>query len=272
MQPGSIDVKRIQGDGLHIAYETHGEGDPVVLVHGWGGARSIWVRQVSELARRFRVISVDLRGFGDSDRPTGDEHYSFAHCANDLIALLDGLHLERVVFAGHSMGTITCLHTCLLFPERVRALILVGGAVGWPPHGAVVGPQLAQIVDQIQARGLEAYLKAFAHLWFAPATDPGLVRTFTADSYKMAPHAAIAFLRAQWGFNIHDRLSEISVPTLVVVGSQDGRNPVEESEYINRHIPNAWLKVIKGAGHMVHIEKDREFNDAVTAFLLSIPK
>ena len=260
-------MKRISVNGLQIAYESHGEGAPVVLVHGWGGARSVWALQVPELARRNRVIAVDLRGFGDSDRPAGEENYSFVHCAKDLVALLDALGLERAVFAGHSMGTVISLHTCLLFPERVRGLVLVGGAVGWPPKGAVVGPQISQIVEKLQQMGVKAYLDAFAHVWFAPGTDPELIRKFTADSYKMAPHAALAYIRLTSGFNMRDRLSEIAVPTLVIVGSEDGRNPVEESEYQNRHIHDAWLKIIKGAGHMVQVERPREFNHAMMAFL-----
>jgi pimeloyl-ACP methyl ester carboxylesterase len=260
-------VKHAQLNGVRIAYESHGEGDPIVLVHGWGGARSIWAFQVEELARSHRVIIVDLRGFGDSDRPAGEENYSFAHCAKDLVALLDVLNLDSAVFAGHSMGTAMCLHTCLMFPDRVRGLMLVGGATGWPPLGAVVGPQLGQMVDKLQTMGIAGYLDAFAHVWFAPGTDPTLIKRFTADSYKMALHAAIAYLKLQWGFSMRNRLPEIGVPTLVIVGSEDGRNPVEESEYQNRNIPDAWLKIIKGAGHMVHVEKPREFNRAVTAFL-----
>jgi len=260
-------LNRVRVNGIQLAYESYGAGEPIVLVHGWGGARSVWDLQVPELSRRNRVITVDLRGFGDSDGPAGEENYSFAHCAKDLVALLDALGLERAVFVGHSMGTVVSLHTCLLFPERVRGLVLVGGAAGWPPMGAVVGPQVGHMVNKLQTMGLEAYLNTFAHVWFAPGTDAELIRRFTKDSYKMALHAAIAYLKVTSGFNMRDRLPQVTTPTLVIVGSADGRNPVEESEYQNRHIPDAWLKIIKGAGHMVHVEKPREFNRAVTAFL-----
>jgi pimeloyl-ACP methyl ester carboxylesterase len=260
-------LNRIRVNGLQIAYESFGRGDPIVLVHGWGGARSVWALQVPELSLRNQVITVDLRGFGDSDGPVGEENYTFAHCAEDLIALLDALGVERAVFAGHSMGTVVSLHTCLMFPNRVRGLVLVGGAAGWPPMGAVVGPQIGDIVEKLEAMGLEAYLNAFAHVWFAPDTDPSLIRKFTVDSYRMALHAAVAYLKITWGFSIRDRLPQVTAPTLIIVGSEDGRNPVEESEYQNRHIPDACLRIIKGAGHMVHVERPREFNQAITAFL-----
>jgi pimeloyl-ACP methyl ester carboxylesterase len=254
-------------NGVHIAYETQGTGEPVVLVHGFCGARSIWRLQAPELARSHRVIAVDLRGHGDSDKPQGAAQYSIGICADDLAGLLERLGIPSAVFMGQSMGTLVCQQLALAYPQRVKALILAGALAGSPPAGTIVGPWVERIVEEIEARGLGEYLKTIVPFWFSPGFDQTVISSSTRDSFKAAQHAAIAFCREVSGFSIRDRLSAIKVPTLIVVGEKDGRTPVEEAEYINRRIPDAWLKIIKRAGHMANVEKPEEFNRAVETFL-----
>lgn len=254
-------------NGTRIAYEVHGAGEPLVLVHGWSGSRGVWKLQLPAFARRYRVIAVDLRGHGDSDKPRGDQHYSIPICAGDLNGLLDGLGIDRAVFMGQSMGTLVCQQLCLAHPERVTALVLAGALSGSPPAGGIVGPWVERIIEEIQAKGFETYLRTIVPFWFSPGFDPSLIRAATADCFKTAPHAAMAFCKAVSGFSLRDRLPEIKAPTLLIVGDQDGRTPLQESEYMNRHIPEAWLRVIKGAGHMANVEKTDEFNRAVLTFL-----
>jgi pimeloyl-ACP methyl ester carboxylesterase len=260
-------MPRVEVNGVHIAYEAHGRGEPLVLVHGYCGSRNIWKLQIPDFARHYRVITVDLRGHGDSDKPRGDAHYSIPICADDLNGLLEGLGIERAIFMGQSMGTLVCQQMCLTHPRRVKALVLAGALAGSPPAGTIVGPWVERIIREIEARGLEEYITALVPFWFSPGFDLELVRSFTADCDKVAQHAAISFCRAVSGLSIRDQLPEIKVPTLLIVGENDGRTPVEESEHMNRHIPDAWLKVIKGAGHMANVEKPEEFNRAVRTFL-----
>jgi len=260
-------IPRLSVNGVEIAYDSQGAGEPVVLVHGWCGARSIWQLQVSELARSRRAIAVDLRGHGDSDKPQGSDRYSIGICADDLDGLLEGLGIESAVLIGQSMGTLVCQQLALVHPERVRALILAGALAGSPPAGTIVGPWVERIVEEIEAKGLGEYLETIVPLWFSPGFDRTVISSFTRDSFKTAQHAAVAFCRAVAGFSIRDKLTLIKVPTLIVVGERDGRTPVEEAEDINRRIPDASLKIIKSAGHMANVEKPEEFNRAVRTFL-----
>ena len=252
---------------MRLAYDVSGEGEPLVLVHGWSGTRSAWAFQVPVLAERHRVVAVDLRGHGDSDKPPGDDEYSIARCADDLDRLLAELRLERAIVMGQSMGTLVAQQLCLDHPGRVTALVLAGALADSPPAGRIVGPWVEHIVAEIQAKGFEASLREVVPFWFSPGFDPERVRAFVAESLKTAPHAAVAFCRALSGTNLRDRLTEIRVPTLLIVGERDGRTPVAESELMNRLIPDAWLKVVKGAGHMANVEKPEEWNRAVLAFL-----
>ncbi|MDP3768367.1 MAG: alpha/beta fold hydrolase [Dehalococcoidia bacterium] len=255
---------------MRVAYEAHGAGEPLVLVHGWCGSRSVWKLQVRAFAERYRVIAVDLRGHGDSDKPPKDEDYSIALCASDLADLLDALGIDRTILMGQSMGTLVCQQFCLTHPRRVTALVLAGALSVSPPAGQVVGPWVERIVEEVQAKGFEPSLREVVPFWFSPGFDPEVVRTVTADSFKAAPHAALAFCRAVSGTDLRERLPEIGVPTLLIVGERDGRTPVAEAEDMNRRIPDAWLKVIKGAGHMANVEKPEEWNRAVLAFLAAV--
>jgi pimeloyl-ACP methyl ester carboxylesterase len=252
---------------VRLAYEVHGTGEPLVLVHGWCGSRSIWTFQIPVFAARYQVIAVDLRGHGDSDKPPSDEDYSLALCARDLDGLLHRLGIGRAVVMGQSMGTLVSQQMALMFPRRVSALVLAGALASSPPAGGVVGPWVERIMDEVRRKGFEPYLREVVPFWFSPGYDPTQIASVTTEALKTAPHAALAFCRVVAGTSLREQLAEIRVPTLLIVGERDGRTPVAESEDMNRRIPDAWLKVIKGAGHLANVEKPEEFNRAVLAFL-----
>lgn len=254
-------------NGVQLAFEDRGSGTPVVLVHGWGGSKSVWNRQIPALAPSHRVIALDLRGHGDSGRPIGDRHYSPAACAADIGALMDALDIPQAVLVGLSMGTLVSQLFCLAHPARVKALVLAGALAGSPPAGVISGPWVEGVVKEIETRGISGYLEHYIGFWFSAGFDPAVVKSSTAECYKLAQHAAIAYCGAVSGLSIRDRIGEIRVPTLLMVGSEDGRTPVEESEWMNRRIPDAWLRIVKGAGHLANIEQPETFNRALLAFL-----
>ena len=261
-------------NGLDIAYLDQGSGEVVFMVHGFGGHKNVWDLQLPALISRYRVISIDMRGHGDSAKPQGDEHYSPALVASDVLAIMDSLGIGRVRFVGLSMGTLVGQFLYHSAPERVTTLVLVGALAAFPAKGPLVGfpdserqgPHMG-IAEEITSLGMEEFLNRYAKYWFSPSFDPALVRKYTAESYKIAAHSAIAYSRASFDVDIRDRLSEIHVPTAIIDGEEDGRTPVEEGELMNRRIPNCWLKVINGAGHMCNVEKPEEFNEALLWFL-----
>lgn len=257
-------------DGVSLAYEDSGSGLPVLMIHGWGGCKAVWNPQMAPFARHHRVIAVDLPGCGDSGRPPGDRHYSPSACAAILWALLDALKIGEAVLLGQSMGTLIAQMMYLDHPARVKALVLNGALAGSPPAGVQAGPWVEVIQQEIVKLGIEGYLDRYIKHFFSPGFDPALIKSATTECYKFAQHAALAYCRSVSGLSIRDRLGEIRAPTLLIVGSEDGRTPVEESERMNRSMPDAWLRIIKGAGHVANVEQPGEFNRAVLSFIGSV--
>jgi pimeloyl-ACP methyl ester carboxylesterase len=252
---------------MKLAFHEEGSGPPVVMIHGFGGSKAVWQTQIPDFSRRYRVIALDLPGHGDSPRPEGDGHYSPARCAVEVLDLMDRLGLREAVLLGQSMGTFVSQMLYLEHPQRVRALVLNGALAGSPPAGVQRGPWVDEIVKRIEARGIDAYMEELVPNFFSRSPDPALVRAATEQARKLAQHAALAYCRAVSGLNIREHLGEIRVPTLLIVGAEDGRTPVEESERMNRAIPDSWLKIVKGAGHLCNVEKPAEFNRAVLSFI-----
>jgi 3-oxoadipate enol-lactonase len=265
-----FDVPEIEINGLNLAYLDQGSGPPIVAIHGWGGNKNVWRPQIDAFSRTHRFIAIDLPGHGDSDRPDGDHFYSPAACADMTRALMDRLGLDRAILLGQSMGTFVSQLIYHSDPRRVIALVLTGALSRSPPAGKIAGIWVEDIVQEITRRGIKDYLDDNVRFWFSPGFDPARIEETTAERYKLAAHAAIAYCRAVAVLDIRDRLGEIRVPTLIIVGSEDGRTPVEEGELMNRGIPDAWLKVIKGAGHLVNVEQPDAFNKPVLDFINTI--
>jgi 3-oxoadipate enol-lactonase len=265
-----LDVPEIEINGLNIAYLDQGSGPPIVAIHGWGGNKNVWRPQLDAFSRAHRFIAIDIPGHGDSGRPDGDHFYSPAACADMTRALMDRLGLDRAVLLGQSMGTFVSQLIYHSDPRRVIALVLTGALSRSPPAGKIAGIWVEDIVREIARRGIKDYLDDNVRFWFSPGFDPTRIEETTAERYKLAAHAAIAYCRAVAVLDIRDRLGEIRAPTLIIVGSEDGRTPVEESELMNRGIPDAWLKVIKGAGHLVNVEQPEAFNQPVLDFINTI--
>ena len=142
------DMPTIVRDGTTLAYEERGTGEPaLVFVHGWTCDRSFFAPQAEHFARRHRVVSVDLRGHGESDKPEGP--YSIATFADDIAYLMERLGLGRAVVVGHSMGGITVLQLAAAHPDRVAAIVMVDPApFSIPPE---VRPDVEALIAAIAA-------------------------------------------------------------------------------------------------------------------------
>ena len=249
----------LERDGVRIFYEAAGKGPPVLLSHGYSATSRMWRGQVEALAPRYRIITWDMRGHGQSDSPDDPALYSEAATVGDMAAILDALGIDTAVIGGLSLGGYMSLAFHLAHPGRVRALMLFDTGPGYRnPAGREAWNRTAEArAVAFETRGLDA-LGAGAE-----------VRIAQHRSAKGLALAARGML-AQFDSRVIESLETIRVPTLVLVGEKD--EPfLGATDYMAAKIPGAQKVVIPGAGHAANIDNPAAFNAAVEAFLAALP-
>jgi len=247
-------------NGITINYNVVGDGPAVLLTHGYSATGRMWKPQEDALKHRYRLVTWDMRGHGQTESPDDPARYSEALTIGDMLALMEMLETGPAVIGGLSLGGFMSLAFHLAHPELVRALVLCDTGPGYRNPEARAGWNRAaeRRAEQLEAGGLAAL-------------GSGAEVRATARYHKSAQglaHAARGIL-AQVDSRIIDHLPDIRVPTLVIVGEQDEpfRGP---SDYMAAKIPGARLEVIPGAGHAANLDQPEAFNRVLLAFLDSL--
>lgn len=256
--------------------ETPGDGEPIVLLHGFTGSTATWEAQREALARLGPVIAVDLVGHGRSGAPASVDRYRMERCVADLLHLFDRLGLRRVRLVGYSMGGRVALHVALAAPDRIGALVLESASPGIadPGERAERRRQDEALAARIEREGIEAFVRYWESLpLFATQRRlPAAVRErLRARRLANRPHGLANSLRGMGAGAqepLWNRLPELDVPVLLVVGELDAKYVGIAQEMVGR-LPRARLVVVPGTGHTVHLERPAAFNRAVGQFLAS---
>jgi 3-oxoadipate enol-lactonase len=252
---------------IQLAYTDAGLGQPVVLLHGYPFNRSLWNEQVSALGNSYRVITPDLRGLGESDASQGPA--TMNRMAQDVAALLDHLEISRAVVGGLSMGGYVALAFYKEFPSRVRSLILADTRA---PADTEEGKQTRhQQAEKALAEGMAGIADSMLPKLLTPETvskRPDLVKRVRDMMLKTKPEgAAGALLGMAEREDQIALLSQISCPTLILVGREDPITPVADSEKMHREIAGSRLVVIENAAHVSNLERTDQFNEELMRFL-----
>ena len=252
---------------IQLAYTDAGLGQPVVLLHGYPFNRSLWNEQVSALGNSYRVITPDLRGLGESDASQGPA--TMNRMAQDVAALLDHLEISRAVVGGLSMGGYVALAFYKEFPSRVRSLILADTRA---PADTEEGKQTRhQQAEKALAEGMAGIADSMLPKLLTPETvskRPDLVKRVRDMMLKTKPEgAAGALLGMAEREDQTALLSQISCPTLILVGREDPITPVADSEKMHREIAGSRLVVIENAAHVSNLERTDQFNEELMRFL-----
>jgi pimeloyl-ACP methyl ester carboxylesterase len=251
-------------NGARLYYEAMGKGPAVVLVHGGLVDSRMWDAQMKPLSKHFRVVRFDIRGYGRSPAPTG-EYYPL----EDVRALLDYLKIEKATFVGLSLGGILSADFALEYPVRVERLVLVGSGLRGDKQ-----PRNEQTTRayQIGAKeGTEKYFEAFmqtdmlAGLRDRPKAREAMHRMMV-DNFKAAEYIYKGWPQSPEPPTA-ERLAQIKQPTLVVIGSLDGRNLQNIADTLSTKIPNARKVIIPNASHHPPVETPKEFNRVLLDYL-----
>jgi pimeloyl-ACP methyl ester carboxylesterase len=221
-----------------------GEGHPLVLLHGLSGSARWWQRNIPALARTYRVIAIDLPGFGGTHR---DSRFILEDAVDGVDGVLGDLGIERAHVIGHSMGGLVAAGLAAERPGRVDRLVLVDAGF------ISLDPGLAR-----RAAGLVA-----AARWTSPSLLPVVLRDAVRSGPVRMVDASVQLLRADW----RAKLGRIEAPTLVVWGEHDTICPPRIGCAMTGRIPDARLVVIAGAAHNPMWERAAEFDRAVLDFL-----
>jgi 3-oxoadipate enol-lactonase len=257
---------RVDIDGGHLHYRRQGQGQALVLVHGFGLDHRVWAPQWPARVDSFDVISYDLRGFGRSGLP-GEAPYSHHE---DLRALLDALTIDRAHLIGHSLGGGIAASFAVAYPQRTGRVVLSAPLLrGYTQLGELLA--LLKSVWQIAARdGLDAARSAWLNAaLFAPTLQTPAGRALLTQI--MADYSG-------WHWQHRDpetglepplaqRLHELLAPTLVLVGTRDLPDFVHMGEALAAQAPNAHLELLPDLGHGPSVEDAALFNARVQAFL-----
>jgi pimeloyl-ACP methyl ester carboxylesterase len=237
----------VPGAAMHV--REHGRGEPLLLLHGFGGCATAWEPFVARLAERHRVVVVELRGHGRSTNP--GRAFTMRQSAADVLAVMDSLGLRRVRAMGISAGAMTLLHVATRHPDRVQALVLVGGTTA-------LGEQARAIVGAATREALPPEVLGE----FAACATRGDAQV----DELLAQFRALAGMRDDPNFSPAD-LARITAPTLVVHGDRDIFFPVEIAVGMYRHIPTAELWIVPNGDHVPIYDAATPFADVALRFL-----
>jgi len=258
---------KVRANGINMRYELEGpESAPVVtLSHSLATDLSMWDPQVAVLKSGYRVLRYDTRGHGSTDVPEGP--YTLEQLAEDVKALLQTLGIPKTHLVGLSMGGMIAQVFALKYPGLLRSLVLCDTSSRIPQEAL---PIWEERIELAQKQGMVPLVEPTMERWFTasfrrkplPGLEKirGMIRATPLKGY-------VGCSRAIMGLNLTERLREITLPTLIVVGEEDPGTPVIASQAIHKQIKGSELVILKSAAHLSNIEQQNAFNTAVLDFL-----
>lgn len=256
------------GVRINVALSGSTSGPVVLLSHSLATSLDLWSPQLAVLEPRFRVLRYDTRGHGASDAPQGA--YTLAQLADDAVAVMDAFDIETVHWVGISMGGMIGQAVALNYAERLRSLVLCDTAAAVPSEAQALWQQR---IDKARGEGMTALSDETLQRWFTPpyfAKDPPSVRRIRDMILSTPVSGFIGCSEAIRRLDFLDRLVDIRLPTLVIVGELDPGTPVANSEALHSRIKDSRLEIIPSAAHLCNVEQAEVFNQILLGFLRTL--
>lgn len=265
-------MPKAQSNGIELYYETHGAGQPLVLISGLGYPLWQWHKMVPFLTEHFQVVTFDNRGVGQSDKPAGP--YTAQMLAADTAGLLDALGIENAIIAGHSMGGFIAQAMALDFPQKVKKLILCSTNFGGPHHVPVM-PEAMKVLTDVTSDALTR-LKNGLVVSTAPGwaeKNPEMIEAWIqwriANPIEPAPYQAqlaigLGLMTEAAAFE--NKLPRLNVPTLILFGTHDKVVPPENASLLAEKIADSKVLILPDAGHFFPIEIAEAASRAIVEF------
>lgn len=256
-------------NGINISYTISGNNDglPVVFIHGFPFNSSMWTPQLKSISGKYRAITFDVRGHGESD--FGDGQFLIEFFVDDLIGLLDYLKIDRTVLVGLSMGGYIALRAIERNPERVRALVLCDTKSSADSNEVKI--RRARQIQIVKSVGIARFAEDFLKSIFSEETFirlPNIIDMIRNIILKTSPLSVASTLIALAARTDTTRaLPDLKVPTLIMVGEKDILTTPKEAEEMKNKIPHSEFHIIPNTAHMSNLENTAAFNKHLFDFL-----
>jgi pimeloyl-ACP methyl ester carboxylesterase len=262
-------------DGVSLYYEEAGDGTPMVMVHEFAGDYRSFEPQMRHFARRYRCVAYNARGYPPSDVPEDVASYSQDRARDDILAVLDGLSIERAHIVGVSMGSLAALHFGLHYPQRALSLTLGGCGYGAErSQRQQFRDESAAFAARIESQGMPAvageYGSGPTRVQFENKDPRGYAEFLAQLAEHSTPGSANTLRGVQMQrpsvYDLEEALAALKVPTLIMAGDED--DPcLEASLYLKRVIPAAGFALLPKTGHALNLEEPDLFNRLVDDFV-----
>ena len=257
-------MSKIHVNDIELDYEEKGNGKVLLMLHGLGSTKKDWDAQVPFFSKRYRVITLDLRGHGASTKPA--DAYGVRFMTEDVQAFLDELNIKKATFIGFSMGGAVAFQMAVSYPEYVDNLVIVNSGPDFNAMGTIGEELLKNRTEFLETNGLEPLAKEISFNMFPEDHQIDLRDAFETrcrdNDYNAYYQSFVTLMN--WGLG--DKLEKIKARTLVVGSDMDYTPVAFKQAYVDR-MPNAKLIIIENSRHGVVIDQPDAFNVALQEFL-----
>ncbi len=254
-----------------IAYEERGQGEVLLFLHGIGGNRRNWERELRHFGRHWRAVAMDFRGYGDSD--SLEDGFEFTDFVHDVLAVLDTMGARRAHVVGLSMGGLVAQALYSHVPERVLSLALVACRAADEP---VLPPGrreafIRERLEPLRTGGPEALAASLAPALLGPAASAEAREAVMDSLRRVRPESYFRIMDARMRVAPMIELASVRVPTLVVGADEDTVAPLEQMRALAAAIRGARLhEMHDGVGHLINLERPEEFQQVLEQFLADL--
>lgn len=265
---GDLEIKQVQIDSTNLVYSESGKGETLVLVHGFGGDKDNWTRMTPFLNAKFRIISPDLPGFGDSDRNTS-LNYSVSEQVKRLHLFIEKLGIKKFHIAGNSMGGAISAAYASKYPDEILSLILINSAGVVSPIKSELTINLENGFNPLLVNDIKDYDRLLNFIFVKKPYIPDIIKGYFAEKAvknRSFNEKIFQDLRAEKNI-VEESLSKIKSPTLIIWGDTDRVIHVSSVDVFKKYIPNSKSVIMKDCGHSPQIERPEEVASHILGFL-----
>lgn len=254
----------IETNDINIHYELFGQGQPILFIHGLGSSGRDWEYQVNHFQKTRQVITIDVRGHGQSDKPPGP--YSVSLFATDTAELIEALDIDPIDVVGISMGGMIAFQLAVDRPDLIKSMVIVNSGPELIPRTLKERLLIRQRFVIVRILGMRKMGEVLSKRLFIKPEQEELRQQLVQRWAENDPYAYRETMRALVGWSIVDKIDTINCPVLIIAADED-YTPVADKEACVAKLPNARLEIVADSRHATAVEHPEQFNSIVSSFL-----